>query len=138
MEKDKCIDCLEYKRCKDSYTSWIFFIIGLIATIALRIVIVLMHLNPVYGKAAWYIGVGGFFIFFLYKYRISQSRSSLISRLGIVDRLNAREQLTEEDYGIIGLILCSLSSKKERINYFFIFGLSAVALIIALYIDIFK
>ena len=40
-------------------------IIGIIATIAIRIVTVLMHWNPFYGKLAWYIGVGGFIIFLL-------------------------------------------------------------------------
>ena len=118
--------------------SWIFFIIGLMATIAIRVVTVLMHLNPVYGKISWYIGVGGFFIFFLYKFNVTQTRSKLIEKQNIVDKINQKKELTEDDYKLISGILCSLSSKKERINYFFIFGLSAVALIIALYIDFFK
>lgn len=138
MKKDDCIDCPEYKRCRDSYTSWIFFIIGLIATIAIRIVIILMPMNPVYGKAAWYVGVGGFFIFFLYKYRIIQSRTAIIRQNELVNKIKHQGQLSKEDYNVIGLILCSLSSKKEKINYIFIFGLSAAAIVIALYIDIFK
>lgn len=135
MENKKCLNCIEYKRCRESYTSWIFFIIGLVATIAIRAVTVLMHLNPVYAKAAWYIGVGGFFLFFVYKFRASQSRSKLIQRQNLVDKINQSKPLASEDYNAIAAILCALSSRKERINYIFIFALSAVALILAVYMD---
>lgn len=138
MKNKKCKTCVEYKRCKDSYASWIFFIIGLIATVAIRVVTVLMNMNPIYGKVAWYIGVGGFFVFFVYKFKVNQIRSKLISEKNLVDKITYREQLAEEDYGLIGAILCGLSSKKERINYFFIFGLSAVALLLATYMDFLK
>jgi len=55
-----------------------------------------------------------------------------------VDKITRRKELTEEDYNLMGAILCALSSKKERINYFFIFGLSAVALLLAIYMDFLK
>ena len=138
MKDKKCTGCVEYKRCKDNYASWIFFIIGLIATIAIRIVTVLIHVNPVYGKIAWYTGIGGFFIFFIYKFRVIQTRSNLISQRNLVDKILHEEQLTKNDYNLIRAILCALSSKKERINYFFIFGLSAAALILAIYLDFLK
>ena len=134
---DKCINCIEKKRCRDSYTSWIFFIIGLIATIAMRVVTVMMHMNPVYGKISWYIGIGGFFIFFMYKYKVTQGRYNLIKEHDIVYKIDQNKPLSREDYRVINGILCSLSAKKERINYFFIFVLSALALIVALYMDLF-
>ena len=37
-----------------------YFIIGIIATVAIRVVTVLTHLDPIYAKVAWYIGVGSF------------------------------------------------------------------------------
>ena len=135
---DKCRKCSQYRNCRDSFASWIFFIIGLLATVALRVVTVLISLNPAYGKIAWYVGVAGFFVFFVYKFRVNQSRSRLISRLGLVDKVRGQGRLTPEEYSLLGSILCSLSSKKERINYFFIFGLSAIALILAVYFDFFK
>ena len=134
----KCIGCSERKRCQDSFSSWLFFIIGLIATVAMRVVTVLMHLEPIYGKIAWYIGLTGFFLFFVYKYKVSQSRSRLIKESRLVEKISKKENMTERDYDLIGTILCALSSKKERINYFFIFGLSALALILALYFDFIK
>lgn len=138
MNNAKCLNCIERERCRDSYVSWIFFIVGLIATVAMRIVTVLMHMKPFYGKIAWYVGVGGFFLFFIYKFKVSQARSKLIRKQDIVSKINQNKQLVEKDYEVISGILCALSSKKERINYFFIFALSAVTLTIAIYIDFIK
>ena len=138
MTKKKCLTCVEYKRCRDSYASWIFFVIGLVATIAIRAVTVLIHLDPVYGKVAWYIGVGGFLLFFVYKFRVSQARSRAVAQANLIDKINAQKQLTQEDYSLISAMLCALSSKKERINYLFIFALSAIALVLAVYMDFIK
>jgi len=138
MKNTKCLNCIEYKRCRDSFYSWIFFIIGLVATVALRVVTILMHTNPLYAKMAWYIGVGGFFAFFVYKFRISQTRARAITQRNLVDKIGQEKQLTKEDYSLVSTILCALSSKKERINYFFIFGLSAIAFLLAVYMDFFK
>ncbi|MBN1384205.1 MAG: hypothetical protein JW983_04895 [Elusimicrobia bacterium] len=136
MDK-KCLNCSEYKRCKDSGISWIFFIIGIISTIAVRIVMVLAHLNPIYGKLAWYVGVTGFFMFFLYKYKVGISRTRVIEKNNLVEKISKKDLLTHNDYELVSSILCSLGSKKEQINYFLIFGLSAVALLTAVYIDFF-
>lgn len=101
-------------------------------------VTILMHASPFYAKVAWYIGVGGFFLFFVYKFRINQARHNAISQRRLLDKINLKEKLSQEDYDLLGAILCALSSGKERINYMFIFALSALALLFAIYIDLFK
>ena len=136
--KNECVNCIERRRCRDSFSSWIFFIIGLIATIAIRVVTVLIKIDPIDGKIAWYVGIAGFFLFFVYMFRISQTRSRLIKQSNLVEKISQRERLTDEDYSLIDDILCALSSRKERINYFFIFGLSALALILAVFLDFIK
>ncbi len=136
--KSRCINCSERERCRDDFASWVFFVIGIISTIAMRVVTFLMHTDPLYGKIAWYIGVGGFIVFFIYKFKINQQRSKLINEQKILTKIDKKDELLEEDYKLISGILCSLQSKKERVNYIFIFVLSAVALLIALYIDILK
>jgi len=136
--KKTCLNCNEYRRCKDSYASWIFFIIGLIATIAVRAVTILMNVNPVHGKIAWYIGILGFLAFFVYKFKISHERHKLINEINLVDKIVDKKELTENEYKLIGSLLCSISSTKEKINYFFIFMLSALALVLALYMDFLK
>jgi len=138
MKNEKCSNCAEHKQCKDDHASWIFFIIGLIATIAIRTVTVLIHIDPIYGKIAWYIGVGGFFVFFVYKFKVMQTRSRLIDQRNLVDKIQREEHLTKEDYGLVRDLLCGISSNKEKINYFFIFALSALALMLAIYFDFIK
>ena len=137
MDQSSCKNCADKSICKDSFASWIFFVIGIIATIAIRIVTLIMHLNPFYGKISWYIGVGGFFIFFMYKFKALNNRSKKIIQQDLLRKIEKKEKLTDEDYYLVETILCNISSNKERINYFFIFGLSAIALIIAIYIDFF-
>ncbi|MBL7157695.1 MAG: hypothetical protein ISS92_06025 [Candidatus Omnitrophica bacterium] len=136
--KKTCIECSEYKNCKDSLASWGFVIIGLIATVAIRLVTVLMHLNPLYAKMAWYIGIAGFLAFFVYKFRINQNRARVIARQNLISKINNQKELTKNDYKTIGAILCGVGSRKERINYFFIFVLSAAALLLAIYMDFLK
>jgi hypothetical protein len=136
--KKECKNCPEYSRCRDSRVSWFFFVIGLLATLAIRVVTVLMHMNEIYGKVAWYVGVVGFLLFFLYKFNINRQRAGIISEKKLLQKVKNQQQLAGEDYNLIGAILCDLSSNKERINYFFIFGLSAVVLVVAIYFDVFK
>ncbi len=135
MNSQRCINCVEYKRCKESGASWLFFIIGLIATIAIRAVTVLIHIDPVYGQIAWYVGVSGFFIFFVYKFKVDQARSRLIRDSRLMDKISQGDKIEREDRELIGSVLCALSSSKDRINYFLIFASSAIALIIAVYFD---
>jgi hypothetical protein len=136
MLKSACVNCSEYKRCKEGYASWIFFIIGMIATIAVRVVTVLAHLNPIYGQIAWYIGVAGFFIFFVYKYRVDRARYKLIVKANLMDKIQHQDLISRQDRELISSILCALSSNKDRINYFIIFASSALALVIAFYFDL--
>ncbi|MCM8827572.1 MAG: hypothetical protein NC904_08690 [Candidatus Omnitrophica bacterium] len=110
----------------------------MISTIAVRIVTVLMHIKPVYGKVAWYIGVLGFLIFFLYKFKVERIRHKLILKNRLMDKIFKGDNITENDYRLIGYILCALSSNKDRINYFLIFFSSTVAIIVALYFDFFR
>jgi len=135
FRNEKCIHCQGRKICRDETISWIFVIIGLVSTVAIRIVTLLMNWDPLYGKIAWYIGVIGFTIFFIYKYKVFASRSEIIDKHNLVDKISRKQALTDNDYEVIGTILCKIRSNKERINFFFIFLASAIALVLALYFD---
>ena len=54
-----------------------------------------------------------------------------------MDKVANQKLLTKDDYNNVEELLCSLVSKKERVNYLFIFILSAVALLFAIYMDFF-
>ncbi|MDD5060277.1 MAG: hypothetical protein PHY35_04060 [Candidatus Omnitrophica bacterium] len=137
--KDKtCLICSQRKNCGDSFVSWVFFIIGLIATVAIRVVTVLMDIKPVYGRIAWYVGVGGFLLFFIYKFNTNRALSRVIEKENLIEKTRNKEPLLGEEYNLIAEILCNLKSEKERINYFFIFAVSAIALLLAIYFDFIK
>jgi hypothetical protein len=138
IKNNKCIACSEYKNCSDSFKAWIFFIIGLIATVSVRLVSLFMDYNVIYAKMAWYAGVIGFFIFFLYKFRVEANRAKLIIEKNLMIKIRDNKQLEKDDYGLVGSILCGLSSNKDRINYIFIFGSSILALLFAIYMDFLK
>ncbi|MBD3262223.1 MAG: hypothetical protein GF334_11255 [Candidatus Altiarchaeales archaeon] len=132
----KCAKCSMQGVCRDSLTSWIFFAVGVIATISMRIIEPLRNLNPLYAKAAWYVGVSGFFLFFIYKYRELKHRSEKINETGLREKLKADENLGGEDKRLLLEIICSQDNRKERINFFIIFALSALALAFALFLDL--
>jgi len=138
MDSQKCINCLEHKRCKEARFSILFFIIGLVATIAIRVVTVLIHLNPLYGQIAWYIGVGGFLVFFIYKFKIDSARYKIIKESRLMAKILSNDELKREDKQVLSAILCALSSSKDRINYFVIFTSSALALVAGVYFDFIK
>jgi len=138
MMMKKCTNCGQKEHCRDSFITWLFFLIGLIATVAIRVVMVLDAYHPVYGKIAWYVGVAGFFIFFVYKFKVDIARSRLIQKEKLADKLHNKASLEEKDYRLLSSILCSLSSRKDLINYLFIFVSSMLALLLAVYVDLFK
>jgi hypothetical protein len=135
---NKCVNCPEHKRCRDSWISWVFFLIGLIATIAVRIVTILVHVGAIYGQIAWYVGVIGFFIFFAYKFKVEHERSILIKKSGLMEKMSSGKEIGEDDRELISSVLCAISSEKDRINYLFIFVSSAVVLALAIYMDFIK
>ena len=138
VSAEKCINCSQKQICRDSLVSWFFFGIGVISAVALRAVTVLMSLNPNYGKIAWYVGVLGFFLFFIYKFKISRLRARLIQQHKLMNVIASRRPLSEGESKLISEILCGLTSNKERVNYLIIFLLSGLALAFAIYIDFFR
>ncbi len=135
-EKESSETCAVNLECKESRWAWILFLIGIIATIGMRVIQPLNLINPLYGKLAWYVGVLGFFIFFLFKFRADHKRAKRIKESEIFRKLQKKEVLTKEDCSVVNSIFCSLTSKKDRLNFFFIAFFSIVALIIALFFDL--
>ena len=119
-----CYDCFKLKTCKEPFISWVFFFIAIIAVISIRAVNLFMDYNPLFAKVAWYIGIGGFSIYFIYKFRYDMFLHKELDRSGLSKKLLSKDKLTNSDYEVLGTIICKLTSKKDMINYFFIFFLS--------------
>ena len=105
---------------------------------AMRLVALFIHINPAYAKAAWYVGVTFFLVFFIYRYNISRSRSKSINSKNLVIKIKENENLKDEDRNVISEILCSLTSKKEMVNFAIIFILSGITLVLAIIVDMVK
>ncbi|MFH0859789.1 MAG: hypothetical protein V1921_01175 [Candidatus Altiarchaeota archaeon] len=136
MTRPVCETCGMRHVCRDSSASWIFFLIGIIATISLRIIEPLRNISPSYAKISWYVGVTGFLLFFIYKYRILKQKSEVIRETGLKDKLFASSKLTTEDYTLLSEIVCSQDNWKERANFMVIFALSGLALLVALWFEL--
>lgn len=137
-KKGNCKNCSLEKECHDDVLSWFFLFIGILATIALRVVNLVSGFGSFWPKVTWYVGVGGFLIFFLYKFKLDQSFHKKIRDLDIASRLNKKEKLEDKDYEFLKNTICKLRSNKDAINYFFIFFSSVVSIALAIYQDFFK
>jgi len=130
-----CHDCFKLKKCKDSTASWVLFIIALTATISIRAVNVVLDFSQLWAKVFWYIGIVGFTIFFVYKYRYQNLLQKELTKSKLADKLLTKDNLTDHDYEILGTVLCKISSKKDKITFLFIFVSSAIALALAIWAD---
>ena len=77
----------------------------------------------------------GFFIFFVYKFKVEHARSQLIKNSGLMHKISQDGGIEKSDRELIGSLLCALSLNKDKINYLVIFVSSAVAIAIAVYLD---
>lgn len=134
MDK-QCFDCQHLKDCKDSASAWFFLFIGLIATIAVRLVNVFLDFSPFWAKFSWYVGIIGFFIYFLYKYRQLKAMNNFLTNSDIARKVSGGHSLSPEESRFLSSLLCSLRSRKDSINFFFIFFTSGLALLLGIYQD---
>lgn len=113
----------------------LFFWVGIIATLAYRIVIILTHVDPVWLKVSWYIGTVGFIIYFWHRYQISELRSELIKKNELSRKIAQVAELSSDDKESMDYIFKTLLSSREKWNYIFIFVSSGLALLIGIYLD---
>lgn len=104
----------------------LFFIIGVISAIAFRVIIVFQHMAPSWVRPIWYVGVIGYFIFFLYRYYISQKRRYAVRKNDLVNKISKGEILDENEREVTIYLLNSLLKSKENLNYLIIFVLSFI------------
>ena len=124
--------------CRDSAFSWIFLLIGVIATISIRVVNLVLHFGVFWPKFFWYLGVAGFFFYFLYKFRQDKILRQSLEKHQIHRKLSDNQPLEVEEREFLRTMLCRMRSNKDAINYFFIFSSSAVVLALAIYQDFIK
>jgi hypothetical protein len=135
VSKSQCKNCQAAKMCRDSVVSWVFLLVGVIATIAIRVVNLVLHFGLFWPKFFWYLGVAGFFLYFLYKFREDAILRQSLEKYQIQRRLSESQPLDPAQKEFLNTMLCRLRSNKDAINYFFIFSSSAIVLLLAVYQD---
>jgi len=113
-----------------------FFISGIIATVAYRIIIVLNLYDSFFVKVSWYIGTVGFILYFGHRYDIARKRANLIKKYDLVKIVDDADIKKDEKQALHYLVQTTLTS-KSRWNSAVIFFLTLVALVVAIVIDIF-
>ena len=115
------------------YLRWFFFISGIIATIAYRIIFLL---NAYWIEVAWYIGTIGFILYFGHRMLIETKRAKMVKDFQLIQVLEKSQIEEKEKSALLYLIKTSLTS-KARFNSAFIFIASLVVLVASLAIDIY-
>lgn len=119
------------------YRRWMF-VLGIIATIAYRIIVVLNGYNQIYVQIAWYIGTIGFVWYFAHRFKVENRRDRLITDLGLEEKIKNNKVLSDEERESLVYILTGLQTSLSKWNYIAIFFLSAIALIYGLLHDVLR
>jgi lipid-A-disaccharide synthase-like uncharacterized protein len=111
---------------------WTFFSIGILSAFAFRFLIVFHHIRPDMVRLVWYMGVGGYTMFFFYRYEISRKRKIAVNSCQLLDKISRGQCLEGQDREAAEYLFRSITRSKEDINYLAIFVLSIVAVLIDL------
>lgn len=115
-----------------------FFWIGLMSTVAYRLIIFFTHVSPFWLKCAWYVGTVGYIIYFAHRYQIARRRSRVIHHYQLAAKVPQLHELSSEEQKAMSYVFATLGSTKEQWNYIAIFALSTVALLYGFFIDFVK
>jgi hypothetical protein len=111
------------------YVVYSFFLLGLLSAIAFRAIIIFQHLEPSWVRPVWYIGTSGYFLFFFYRYRITQKRKKAVGDFKLIEKIRANACLQDEDREVLLYLLSSIKLSMEGLNYAIIFALSVLAVL---------
>lgn len=109
------------------------FALGLATAIAVRAIIVLDHLHPSWVRPVWYFAVLGNFVFFFYRYRVTEKRKRAIHKHHLLEKLSSQQTLSNEDREVLIYLLTSLKKSPENLNYLIIVAFSIIAIGIDLF-----
>jgi len=114
------------------YVKYGAFVLGLSTAVALRAIIILEHVQPGWVRPAWYFAVLGNFLFFYYRYQITEKRKRAIRKHKLVEKVEGLDSISEDDREVLIYLLNSVEKSPEHLNYMIIFAFSLVAIAIDL------
>jgi len=113
------------------------FVVGIIATISYRALIIINHYSQAWTDIIWYIGTIGFVWYFAHRYHIEKKRDKIIIEHKLIEKINHSKELKNTDKEALEYTLKSLASSKSSWNYIAIFVASGIALLYDLCLRIF-
>ncbi len=113
-----------------------FFLTGIIATLAYRIIIVLNFYDPYWVKVSWYIGTIGFILYFGHRFEIQRKRAKFVQDYNLVREIEKNKQVKGDKKQALLYIIRTTNNSKARWNSLFIFILSILALIVGIIFDL--
>ena len=119
----------------NKYYRYLVFLVGIIATVAYRIIIVLNYYSSFWVEISWYVGTIGFIWYFAHRYRVQNHYSEIIKERKLKEKL-CKNKLNKDDCRALFYIVSSLDSSKAKWNSILIFIFSALALAYAIVADI--
>jgi hypothetical protein len=119
------------------YRVWMF-VVGILATLAYRLIVVLNHYSALWVQIAWYIGTIGFVWYFAHRFNVEKRRDQVIEDLSLVQKVQETEVFSLEEKSALVYILKSLQTSLAKWNYIAIFVISSLALAYGIYQDFIK
>lgn len=114
-----------------------YFLVGIIATIAYRIVVFLNIYSDLWVKIAWYIGTIGFVLYFWHRYNVAKKRAELVKKYSLIEAVDTSTIESTQKQALHYLVETSLTS-KSRWNSGLIFLLSLLALAAGIILDVYS
>ncbi len=127
-------DILKDTQPSPKFWRWFFFLSGIIATIAYRIIFLL---NPFWIEIAWYVGTIGFTLYFGHRAIIEAKRAGMVKNYDLVKALEKNSIDENQRAALLYLTKTSLTS-KAKLNSAFIFFLSLLVFVANFVIDMFR
>lgn len=103
-----------------------YFLSGVVATIAYRIVI---WLDPFWIQVSWYIGTIGFIIYFGHRTIVETKRANLVKNYNLVQAVR-QSDIPEDEKEVLSYLTETSVTSKARFNSLFIFLASLLVLFI--------
>jgi hypothetical protein len=112
-----------------------FFLVGIIATLAYRIIIVLNFYSPYWVKVSWYIGTIGFILYFGHRFEIQRRTSKLSRDYNLIKEVEKNKEIKGKKKEALLYIVKVINNSKAKWNSLIIFILSALALLVGIVLD---
>jgi hypothetical protein len=102
--------------------------LGLTTAVAFRAILIFSYVQPSWVRPVWYFAVLGNFVFFLYRFRITEKRKRTIEAFQLIEAIESESNLSARQRQVLIYLLHSIKRSPENINYLIIFVFSLVAI----------